>query len=110
MIATPKEEFSGNILIEWLPDMERSRHQRIEALEADDVGNSVILRLSQSGTGGFYRPQAFPRLHIPVAEKDSFPAFHFGDRVQIDPSIKPEDFRKKQTHHGGYIDGMKEVN
>ena len=104
VVAAPKEEIYGRILVEWHPSKERTRHQR-----SDSDGHSV-LKLKEPGIGGFYYPEAFADIEIPVPEVNPRPlALFFGDRVQIDPSMKTDDFRSKQIDHGGYIDGMKEV-
>lgn len=103
VVAAPKDEISGRILVEWLPTKERTRHERSSFVE------DMILCLKEPGFLGFYHPGAFSILDFPKNIENARPAFYFGDRVQIDPALKLTELRKRQTDHGGYINGMKEV-
>ncbi len=103
VIAAPKEEILGRILVEWLPTKERTRHER------SSIDENMILCLKEPGLNGFYHAGAFSILEFPKINGNTCPTFTFDDRVKIDPALKLTEFRKRQVDHGGYINGMKEV-
>lgn len=95
VVAAPKDEISGRILIEWSLTKERTRHQR------SGVDENIIFSLKEPGFGGFYHPGAFTILDVSVPDETvARPAFTFGDRVQIEPALKTDEIWQKQADHG----------
>lgn len=103
-MAAPKEEVSGKVLVEWEPSKERSRHKR-----SDYSGKDSTLRLKEAGISGLYHSGAFPIYEVVIPNESPLPEFNLGDRVQIDPKIRRDDFLKMQAEHGGCFASMKEV-
>lgn len=111
MISAPREEASGRILIEWLLTKERTLNKRYNSDE------DFVLRVIYPGIGGYYTPCAFPVAdsppvinhanHAELPEKQ--PGFSIGDRVNIDATIKKEEWESKQKEVGGYAHSMKKV-
>ena len=104
VVASPKDEVSGKILIEWHPSKERTRHQR-----SSSDGHSD-LKLKEPGISGYYYPEALAAVEADVADVNPRSAFSVGDRVQIDPSLKKKDIRRMQVDHGGYANWLKDVS
>jgi len=110
VIPDPKEELYGGVLVEWLSSKDRNRHQRIQ-----DGKLNIFVIMEHAGIGGYYNIKALPILNIPIAksvESSIFhlqPDFNFGDRVQIESTLKMEDLRTHQIGHGGYEEEMGRV-
>jgi len=111
VISAPREEASGRILIEWLLTKERTLNKRYNGDE------DFVLRVIYPGLGGYYTPCAFPVADSPPVINDGNhaelpekqPAFSIGDRVNIDATIKKEEWESKQKEVGGYAHSMKKV-